>query len=141
MGVSDRRRHGPKAAEAGLLVAERLAEAQRIRTAEAAKTAILFVIPSDSMAAVLVFVLISVGVLGQNSPPAKAGSADYQRGIAAMQQGDLATARTDFERAVRANPRSADAQNMLGQVLLREGEVEKAILHFRELVKLRPTLA
>ena len=53
----------------------------------------------------------------------------------------MAAAHDAFANAVRLDPRSADAQNMLGQVLLQQGQVDDAIAHFRVLVKLRPTLA
>ena len=58
-----------------------------------------------------------------------------------MQSGDMNAARADFEKAVRLNPRSADAQNMLGQVLLQQDDLDEAISHFRTLVGLRPKLA
>jgi hypothetical protein len=40
-----------------------------------------------------------------------------------MQKGDLPAARVVFEKAVKLTPRSADA-NMLGQVMLQQGDVE-----------------
>jgi len=65
----------------------------------------------------------------------------YQSGVAAMQRGDLSTARANFEKAVHLNPRNADAQNMLAQVLLQQGDLDNAITHFRIVVRLRPKLA
>jgi len=40
-----------------------------------------------------------------------------------MRRGDLPAARDAFKKAVKLNPRNADAQNMLGQVLLQEGDI------------------
>ena len=57
-----------------------------------------------------------------------------------MQKGDLPAARVAFEKAVKLTPRSADAQNMLGQVMLQQGDVEGAIPHFRTVTQLKPTL-
>src|SRR5882672_7400268 len=78
------------------------------------------------------------GSSSRNDSAAKTAAADYQRGITAMQLGDLATAHAAFEKAVQANPQSADAQNMLGQVLLKQGHVDEAIGRFRTLVQLKP---
>src|ERR1022692_530188 len=77
----------------------------------------------------------------QATPLGGAASAAYQSGLAAMSRGDLPAARNAFEKAVKVNPRNADAQNMLGQVLLQLGDVDGAIVRFREVVELRPTLA
>ena len=56
-----------------------------------------------------------------------------------MQKGDLPAARVVFEKAVQLTPRSAEA-NMLGQVMLQQGDVEGAIPHFRTVTQLKPTL-
>ena len=57
-----------------------------------------------------------------------------------MRRGDLPAARAAFEKAVRLKPQNPDAQNMLGQVLLQQGDLDDAITHFRALVRLRPKL-
>ena len=77
----------------------------------------------------------------QTKSAGSAAASAYEAGRAAWERGDMAAAHEAFEKAVRLNPRSADAQNMLGQVLLRQGQVDDAIAHFRAVVKLRPTLA
>src|SRR5215469_11002608 len=56
----------------------------------------------------------------------QSGLSEYQRGLAAYSRGNLATARAAFDTAVHANPKDADAENMLAQVLLRLGEVDHA---------------
>jgi hypothetical protein len=45
-----------------------------------------------------------------------------------------------FEEAVKLTPRSADAQNMPGQVMLQQGEVAGVIPQFRTVTQLKPTL-
>jgi tetratricopeptide (TPR) repeat protein len=45
-----------------------------------------------------------------------------------------------FEKAVKLTPRGAHAQNMPGQVMLQQGDVEGAIPHFRTVTQLKPTL-
>src|SRR5271166_1748134 len=77
----------------------------------------------------------------QTKSAGSAAATAYEAGRAAWERGDVAAAHSAFEKAVRLNPRSADAQNMLGQVLLQLGQVDDAIAHFRAVVKLRPTLA
>jgi Flp pilus assembly protein TadD len=62
----------------------------------------------------------------------------YRQGIAALQQGDLASARTAFETAVQMEPRSPDARNSLGWVLMLQGQVDAAIEQFRGALDLRP---
>ena len=57
----------------------------------------------------------------QTKPPSSAASTAYQTGLDAMSRGDLPAARDAFEKAVKLSPRDADAQNMLGQVLLQQG--------------------
>jgi tetratricopeptide (TPR) repeat protein len=85
-----------------------------------------------------IIAILSGMAVCQSKAPATAGSSEYQRGLSAMQKGDLSLARAAFEKAVKSNPKSANAQNMLGQVLLQQGDVEAAIPHFRIFVKLRP---
>ena len=62
----------------------------------------------------------------------------YGQGITALQQGDLATAKADFERVVAIQPRSADAHNSLGWVLLAQKQVDPAIKQFGAALDLRP---
>src|SRR5579863_427777 len=85
--------------------------------------------------------MLSALASAQAKPSADPGASDYQRGIAALQRGDLGAARAGFDKAVQANPRSAEAQSMLAQVLLRQGQGEEAIVHFRRVIELRPKLA
>ena len=47
--------------------------------------------------------------------------ATYQKGMIALQQGDLAAARAAFERVVRLAPNSPEGHNSLGWVLLAQG--------------------
>ena len=63
----------------------------------------------------------------------------YTEGINAARHGDLATARKAFEAAVHADPRNANAHNMLGWVLLAQGETAPAISELQLAIRLKPT--
>src|SRR5258708_33558200 len=89
----------------------------------------------------LLLVLVSGIASPQTKAPTTSALTPYQTGLAAFKHADLPDARTSFEKAVKLNPRDPDAQNMLAQVLLQQGDVDNAIVHLRLLVKLRPTLA
>src|SRR5215469_15704888 len=65
----------------------------------------------------------------------------YQRGQAALQKGDLASARVDFEEAVRRAPRDAQSQAALGWVLAQQGELDPAVSHLRTALQVRPDFA
>lgn len=60
------------------------------------------------------------------------------RGVAALQAGDLATARTELERAVRLGPSLPDMHSNLGIVLWRQGDVDAALATFRRGLELDP---
>src|SRR5580704_9416099 len=64
----------------------------------------------------------------------------YGRGITALQQGDLATAKADFEKVVAIQPRSPEAHNSLGWVLLAQQQVDAAIAQIGAALDLRPDL-
>ena len=61
-------------------------------------------------------------------------------GTAAYARGDVTTALTRYERAVRENPNDADALNNLGQVLTRMGRPVEAIPHFQRALSLYPNV-
>ena len=62
----------------------------------------------------------------------------YKQGMTALQQGDLVSARADFEKVVRLAPTSPEGHNSLGWVLLAQGEIVPAIAQFRTALKLKP---
>ncbi len=62
----------------------------------------------------------------------------YAKGMAKLQAGDLAGARTIFEDVVRLAPSSAEAHNSLGFVLLTQGDAAAAIPQLQEAVRLKP---
>src|SRR5881628_1954062 len=72
---------------------------------------------------------------------ASRAAATYQRGMSALQKGDLVSARADFEKVVRLAPQSPEGHNSLGWVLLAQGEIDSAIVQFRAAVKLNPDFA
>jgi tetratricopeptide (TPR) repeat protein len=77
-------------------------------------------------------------------PPGAAGrsatavtSMDVARqGLAAYNRGDVTGSVEQFTAAVQADPQNADAQNNLGQVLVRTGRTRDAIPHFDQAIAL-----
>src|SRR5439155_16833487 len=63
--------------------------------------------------------------------PSASIDATYQKGVAALTRGDLASARTAFEKIVKVAPNIPEAHNSLGWVLLTQGEPDHAIAQFR----------
>ena len=65
----------------------------------------------------------------QQAPSSKADSL-YQQGVVAVQSGDLNRARAAFEQLVKLAPASAEGHNLLGWVLLSQGQTAEAIRSF-----------
>jgi Tfp pilus assembly protein PilF len=92
--------------------------------------------------ALILFVALPFVVHGQevNAPVVgRAAQADavYRQGITSLQQGDLAAARTAFEKAVQLSPRSPEGHNSLGWVYLAQHQVDLAIAQFQAALDLR----
>lgn len=66
--------------------------------------------------------------------------AALQKGQEALKTGNFAEARGEFEKAVRLAPNDAAAQSALGWVLAQAGESDKAVIHLRAALKLKPSL-
>src|SRR5712692_6975915 len=64
--------------------------------------------------------------------PASRATVIYQHGLAALQKGDLVTARAAFEKVVRLAPQSPEGHNSLGWVLLAQGEIDAATIRSEE---------
>ena len=78
---------------------------------------------------VIVCVVLPSGLRAQDaSAVGRAAQADavYRQGITSLQQGDLAAARTAFEKAVQLSPRSPEGHNSLGWVLLAQQRAQPA---------------
>jgi len=69
--------------------------------------------------------------------PATSGDAT-RSGSAKFSAGDYESAKNDFEKAVEKNPNDADAQNNLGQALIRLGRVAEAVAHLERAVAIAP---
>ena len=77
----------------------------------------------------------------QKRATATPSRATYQKGVTALERGDLETARSAFEEAVRLSPSSAEAHNSLGWVLLAQGQIDASIVEFNSALKLKPAFA
>jgi Tfp pilus assembly protein PilF len=64
--------------------------------------------------------------------------ATYQNGVSALKRGDLASARTAFEKIIKLAPQIPEAHNSLGWVLLTQGETDNAIVQFRTALRFKP---
>jgi len=64
-----------------------------------------------------------------------------QLGIAALKQGDTATARNIFSTLLEANPQMPAAHVGLGRVFASEGDTYKALEHFQEALAIKPDFA
>jgi tetratricopeptide (TPR) repeat protein len=62
----------------------------------------------------------------------------YNRGTLLADRGDLRKAEDEFERALRIDPRFADAGYNLGVVLLMAGESSRAVAIFEQVAAVRP---
>jgi len=74
----------------------------------------------------------------------RSGEKEYSKAIDAWQDGDLVRARTHFEKAIRkmsGNEKKSEAENRLGLVLWRLGEVEAAVEAFNESCALSESLS
>jgi tetratricopeptide (TPR) repeat protein len=71
-------------------------------------------------------------------PDPKAQSAEAKRGWMFFNRGDMKRAAAEFEKAVKANPNEANAQNGLGFCLVSQGDAAEARKHFEICLKLEP---
>ena len=94
----------------------------------------------------LVVVLFSTSLFGQTPGAPQALSAEvdplaashYQRGLQAIQKGELPTAVREFRLAVKYAPKSGPAHNSLGWAFLETGEVDRAAIELRKAIALEP---
>jgi len=66
-------------------------------------------------------------------------SAMFNQGVILWNAGKIADAKAQFEGAVKADPKLADAHYWLGMASLNEGKTADAVPHFEEYLKLSPT--
>jgi tetratricopeptide (TPR) repeat protein len=74
----------------------------------------------------------------ETTPVANAQQDDYQDGKAAVARKDWKAASAAFERAVKANPKSADAHNMYAYTQRWLGNMDVAFKHYAEALRLDP---
>jgi Tfp pilus assembly protein PilF len=77
----------------------------------------------------------------QPTSTGKAPSADTARGIAALQNGDFATAKSAFEAAIASNASDADAHHYLAVTLEKTGDKAGAEKQYKAALAIRPDLA
>lgn len=78
---------------------------------------------------------------GQPTSSGSAPSAETSRGIAALQNGDLATAKSAFEAAIAANARDADAHHYLAVTLEKQNDKAGAEKEYKAALAIKPDLA
>ena len=66
-------------------------------------------------------------------------SAMFNQGVILWNAGKIPEAKKQFEDAVKADPKLADAHYWLGMASLNEGKTPEAVPHFEEYLKLAPT--
>jgi len=74
----------------------------------------------------------------------RSGEKEYSKAVDAWQDGDLVRARTHFEKAIRkmsGNEKKSEAENRLGLVLWRLGEVDAAVEAFNQSCALSESLS
>lgn len=71
------------------------------------------------------------------APPS---SEDVARGMKALEAGDIGSAKSAFEGAVKKNPKDGDAHFYLGVTLEKSGDKAGAEKHYKEALALRPDL-
>jgi len=65
-------------------------------------------------------------------------SVRYIAALTAFRIGDLATARTQVERALELQPTFEDAIRLFGSVLMQQGEIDAGLAEFRKVMAIRP---
>jgi tetratricopeptide (TPR) repeat protein len=85
--------------------------------------------------------MVLTSSLARAAAPASAAATAYQHGLEALKKGDLPTARTAFEKAVRLSPTDAASQASLGWVMAQQGESDAATTHLKTAIKLRLAFA
>jgi len=86
--------------------------------------------------AVMAFPLSTVANLGGEEE--ESTDTSFQEGKKAIQAQDWKKAVEHLEKAVAANPKSADAQNFLGYSYRKLGKLDLAFAHYTEALKLNP---
>jgi Flp pilus assembly protein TadD len=84
--------------------------------------------------------LFGEGYKGLN-PSTEPALAACERGAALLKSGQTVQASEEFKKALRLNPRLAEARNGLGNALVKQGKPLDATEQFREAVRLRPDYA
>ncbi|HUV33239.1 MAG TPA: tetratricopeptide repeat protein, partial [Devosiaceae bacterium] len=82
-----------------------------------------------------------MGGLPSRTPGAAQAAQLVAEGAGLQRGGNLTQAEVCYRMALKANPRSADAHNLLGTVLVLGGRADEAVGHHRKAVKLQPKQA
>src|SRR5712692_8276566 len=84
------------------------------------------------MFASLVLILTIAGATVQDPTNVRQSEADFARGVALQQAGDLQGAREAYEAALRLVPNRVDALSNLGVIFVRLGQYGEAIKRYKE---------
>ena len=90
------------------------------------------------------FVTLALSILlsftsAQDRETVRQSEAQFARGVAAQQKGDLDGARQAYEAALKLIPRRMDALSNLGVVYAKLGRYDEAIKHYQAALLLEPT--
>jgi tetratricopeptide (TPR) repeat protein len=80
----------------------------------------------------LLLILVVSGMPIQDGAAVRQSEADFARGVALQQRGDLQQAREAYEAALRSVPNRADALSNLGVIFARLGQYGEAIHYYKE---------
>ncbi len=81
----------------------------------------------------------AAGAAGGAAGGGASASAMFNQGVILWNAGKIPDAKKQFEEAVKADPKLADAHYWLGMANLNEGKMPDAATHFEEYLKLAPT--
>ena len=65
----------------------------------------------------------------------------FHQGMAALKERNLDAARAAFEKVVRLSPADSEAHNLLGWVLLAQGQIDSAVVECSKAIRLKPGFA
>ena len=85
-------------------------------------------------ASLALILLFSVTVNSQQRTSARQAQQQYQNGLQLLKKGEMQAALTSLRKAIEIDPRFYDAHLALGSALQQTGDVDAAIVQYRQAV-------